>query len=772
MKKCLLILLLILFGSSLFAQTYSISGHVYNDPDGGIIDSSASPFSLPLEGLVVLLIEMNGDTISRGVSVNPLTGAFSMGGVPPGNYYAMLITPNDNLLMGAPAPHLILETGWTRTGESLLPSGVPDASINGRTDTIKVTSNNITNVKFGIQERPFAYNKMNNLFDNTVHTGSLPLSVNVGSGFTDGGTGLLEGYDEGGGIITNYTINVLPKYGTLYLDFMPVTSLAQVASLTPVMFAKLEYQPNPSALTQEQDFFTYYVTDNALTRSNNATYVIPFPLLEGDGDTYVNRNDHDDDNDGITDVIECPLNDLPNLVAAYMNGDFTFIRPSMFGYSIAHRTGLDITADLSHFFGYPANFGAIIATVSNANTHPTANEFYVNDSTGPSQWTITGTIGSYLSLEHGQHYFSYDTRTITLLNATPKNFLIAQTSVDPLQTGWTAGNDGGHRWWLTNDNPVTNPISLGLLAVALTDPEPKYFQFASTANNRDEWATYFVLLLPECDYDMDGVPNRLDLDSDNDGCLDALEGSSAFDYPDIDNAGGTVWIGPGSLSPTNHNLCADVSCVDANGIPLAAGGGQSPEETYNEDEISLACTAVLPIQLTAFHVIQKENNTYLSWTTASELNNKGFEIQRSRDGIIWESISFVAGGGNSNTPLHYSYTDIVSDVAGIYYYRLRQVDFDGQFELLPVRSVSFEGKRHSDISWYPNPSKGEVRFEAGGDLKMIVISDALGRQVFATTDVVSFTGNILNLRAIPSGTYFISFITHTDIHTDKLVIQQ
>ncbi len=577
-------------------RVYTISGHVYNDPDAGNINNSAVPFSLPYESLRSVLINAATNTIVDAVNVSYVNGSFTFTGVPPGNYYVMVITPNEALNVGNPVPHPILETGWTRTGESLLVSGAPDASTNGRTETFSVTDSNITGVLFGLQERPFADNKMNVLLDNTSLV-PVALSVNISSAFTQGGAAILSGSDNSGGVIVNYTINVLPKYGTLYLAGVPVTTLSQVASLTPVQFATLAYQPNPSALTQEQDMFTYYVADNAGTKSNNATYVIPFPLLDSDGDSYVDRYDHDDDNDGITDIDECPLNNFGNLVTAYFNDEFTFIRPHMFGYSIAQRTGLNITGDLSHYFGYPVGSGAIIVTVSNANTHPTANEFYVNDSTGPSQWTISGTIGSYLALEHGQEYFSYDTRTITLLNGTPKHYLMGQTGVDPADSRWYPGSDGTYSWWLTSDttlrmstiNPTVMNPRIGVLSIALTDPEPKYFQFASTANNRDEWATYFVRLLPECDHDMDGVPNRLDLDSDNDGCPDAIEGGGTFGYNDLENSEGTVWVGTGS-SAGNQNLCAHVSCVDANGIPLVAGpAGQGVGTSQNAAVLDPAC---------------------------------------------------------------------------------------------------------------------------------------------------------------------------------------
>ncbi len=75
------------------------------------------------------------------------------------------------------------------------------------------------------------------------------------------------------------------------------------------------------------------------------------------------------------------------------------------------------------------------------------------------------------------------------------------------------------------------------------------------------------------DSDGDGVPNHLDLDSDNDGCVDAIEGDGNFTAADVVTAGGTVSVGAGSAAE-NQNLCADGTCVDGNGIPTVAAGGQ------------------------------------------------------------------------------------------------------------------------------------------------------------------------------------------------------
>ncbi len=758
MQRILFFILFNLCCNSIFAQTFTITGNVYNDPDAGSINGSASPFSLPPENLQVVLIKVPEATIFRTAAVSYIDGSFTFSSVPEGSYYAMVITPNANTLMGATAPPAVLETGWTRTGESLESNGDPDALIDGKTEIITVTGSNISDVKFGIQERPFARNKMNNLFDNTV-TGPELLSVNTGSVFGPGSSDILEGADYGGGFITHYTINVLPKYGTLYLGSTEVTSLAQVASLTPATFSSLAYLPHSTALAHEQDFFTYYVTDNASTKSNNATYVIPFPLLDGDGDTYANRTDLDDDNDGITDVDECPLNDLGNLSMSYLNNEFTSIKPSHFGYSIEHNTGLNLSADLSHLFGYQLNSGAVIVTVSNANTHPTADEFYVNDSTGASQWTISGTVGSYTAIEHGQEYFSYDTRTITLLNSgtIQPYHVMWQEQDDEEQENWSFGNNG-YSWWLTNDNPATNPSSVGLLAIALTDPGPKYFQVASTANNRDEWATYFIRILPECDYDMDGIPNRLDLDSDNDGCLDALEGSVGFDYTGIDDAGGTVWAGTGSPAE-NQNLCADVNCVDTNGIPLTAAGGQTPDETYNEEQMSEACKIAMPVTLVAFNVHKVEQKALLVWTTVSEYNSKGFDIERSTDGRNWMNIGFTVSqseNGNSHVQSAYTFTDN-APAGGQNLYRLKQTDLDGKFEYSHARAVWFENI--SNISIYPNPVSNTLNIKRLKGNENIRIYDVTGRLLIQQK--AENTSPTISLDQLGAGVYFLS-ITGAD----------
>jgi hypothetical protein len=91
---------------------------------------------------------------------------------------------------------------------------------------------------------------------------------------------------------------------------------------------------------------------------------------------------------------------------------------------------------------------------------------------------------------------------------------------------------------------------------------------------------------------------------------------------------------------------------------------------------------------------------HILFTTISEINNAGFDIERSSDGTLFEKIGWVAGLGNSNETKHYAFID-TKPMNGINYYRLRQVDYDGKFDYTQVVNVVFE---FNDIYIYPNPA--------------------------------------------------------------------
>ncbi|MBN2571827.1 MAG: DUF4623 domain-containing protein [Ignavibacteriales bacterium] len=144
-------------------------------------------------------------------------------------------------------------------------------------------------------------------------------------------------------------------------------------------------------------------------------------------------------------------------------------------------------------------------------------------------------------------------------------------------------------------------------------------------------------------------------------------------------------------------------------------------------------TAPLPVELKTFSASATVNRVNLSWETASEYNNYGFEIQRAGTDKNWAKIGFVDGAGNSNTVKKYSYTDKEVYTAGQYYYRLKQIDNDGTFSYSNVLSVNIEVPKEYALNQnYPNPFNPSTTIQfalpTSANVKLSVY-DILGKEV-------------------------------------------
>ncbi|MBP9122667.1 MAG: T9SS type A sorting domain-containing protein, partial [Ignavibacteriaceae bacterium] len=107
------------------------------------------------------------------------------------------------------------------------------------------------------------------------------------------------------------------------------------------------------------------------------------------------------------------------------------------------------------------------------------------------------------------------------------------------------------------------------------------------------------------------------------------------------------------------------------------------------------------VELLSFTAQAIGNEVVLNWTTASETNNKGFEIQkRSED--LWEELTFINGNGTITSPVNYSFTDKLTTGKSVYY-RLKQVDFDGTFHYSNEVEVSQGVTSFELMQNYPNP---------------------------------------------------------------------
>lgn len=169
-------------------------------------------------------------------------------------------------------------------------------------------------------------------------------------------------------------------------------------------------------------------------------------------------------------------------------------------------------------------------------------------------------------------------------------------------------------------------------------------------------------------------------------------------------------------------------------------------------------SVALPIELISFNVFNEMNRKVkLTWSTASETNNDYFTIERSKNGVDWNPIQKTDGAGNSSVKLNYAGID--SDpYDGVSYYRLKQTDFDGEFEYSQIKSVSFRSNSSSRVEVFPNPAHNKITIKANEkELENIKIYNMMGQDVSNLTTQFSKTENslIIDLSNLTKGLYIL-----------------
>ncbi len=186
----------------------------------------------------------------------------------------------------------------------------------------------------------------------------------------------------------------------------------------------------------------------------------------------------------------------------------------------------------------------------------------------------------------------------------------------------------------------------------------------------------------------------------------------------------------------------------------------------------------LPVEFVSFTATEENKTVVLDWQTASELNNDFFEVQRSEDGEDWEVIGQVEGNGTINEIVDYSFVD-ERPLYGTSYYRLRQVDFDGQFDYSSVQSVSLTmDNDHIEVSIYPNPTSEDdinVRLLSPNrrnkvKLKMVDISGKIYLEQTVEAEKFSQDLKLIPDRKLTSGIYILEIQQDQMVSKHKIII--
>ena len=202
-------------------------------------------------------------------------------------------------------------------------------------------------------------------------------------------------------------------------------------------------------------------------------------------------------------------------------------------------------------------------------------------------------------------------------------------------------------------------------------------------------------------------------------------------------------------------------------IEITAGGLIQPNKTS---------IGPLPVELVSFTAAKKAGEVALTWETASEKNNTGFEVQVSADGKNYEALSFVASrNGNSSAAQRYAYAHKTANKEGLVYYRLKQVDMNGDFEYYTAKVVDL-GRIAATVNTFPNPFQNSFELNLSSPATAtadILVVDMTGKTVYAAKQELTKGANTIKveLNNQPAGIYLLKAAAGNQTYSNRLVKQ-
>ena len=293
----------------------------------------------------------------------------------------------------------------------------------------------------------------------------------------------------------------------------------------------------------------------------------------------------------------------------------------------------------------------------------------------------------------------------------------------------------------------------GTVLAGCYDPGLGSFGIYKTTNNGNTWFNTNTLNFPTADFVIDN----------NDDIYVALYG---LVYLSTNN--GTSWIDYELTGPPTTCIA-----IDSSGYVWAGA---------HQDGVYRTEGRTVPVELSSFSARVNGNEILLSWITASEINNMGFAIERTvighQSSVIseWERIGFVEGTGTTTELKYYSYVD--ENVSkGTYFYRLKQIDFDGSFEYSNILEVEVSIPSEFFLSQnYPNPFNPTTTIDysiKNDGLVSLKIYDVLGNEIASLVDKNQIAGNYsvqFDASHLPSGIYIYKLISGQFSTSKKLIL--
>ncbi len=260
----------------------------------------------------------------------------------------------------------------------------------------------------------------------------------------------------------------------------------------------------------------------------------------------------------------------------------------------------------------------------------------------------------------------------------------------------------------------------------------------------------------------------------------AISGNDVYVGGNFADAGGNAeadyiarWNG-NSWNALGTGLSSVVRAIAISGSDVYVGGGfMDAGGNAEADYIARWEVSSLPVEWVALEAKQQAQAVQVAWTVATQINNIGWHIEHSTDGIYWVRVGWVAGDGNQQKLSNYGFLH-ADPAKGQNYYRLQQVDYDGQFEYSKIVNVQI--KNSASIQFFPNPATGSVTLVLETDYSSeatLSLFDATGKQVKnQTLPLKSGTFRLsIGLGDLPPGIYMAQVQAGQEQWRERLVVE-